>query len=92
MVKRSKGFLSKKTKRLVRKKRVTVSAAVRRFNVGDVVVFHPQTMAEGRPHLRYIDRRGIVKEVRGRNSYVVEIRDGGKTKYLIANSIHLKAG
>jgi|YelNatPaOPRAMG01_1025707.scaffolds.fasta_scaffold04370_6 ribosomal protein L21E len=92
MVKRSKGFLSKKTKRLVRKKRVTVSAAVRRFNVGDVVVFHPQATVEGRPHLRYIDRRGIVKEVRGRNSYVVEIRDGGKTKYLIANSIHLKAG
>lgn len=91
MVKRSKGTLSKKTKKTKSKKKTTVSERVQKFKVGDRVVFEPREMTEGRPHLRYRNRHGVIKEARGRNSYVVEIKDGGKTKYLISNSIHLKA-
>ncbi|NYZ77619.1 50S ribosomal protein L21e [Candidatus Micrarchaeota archaeon] len=91
MVKRSKGFLSKKTRKMVRKRKITVSEMVRSFNVGDTVAYCPQATVSGRPHLRYRSRHGIIREARGRGSYVVEIKDGGKTKQLIANVIHLKS-
>ncbi len=91
MVKRSKGILSKKTKRTKRKKKTTVSEQVREFAVGESVVYKPIATVKGRPHLRYRDRRGKIVEKRG-NSYVVEIKDGGKKKLLVADPIHLMPG
>ncbi len=91
MVKNSKGILSGRTKRTKRKKRTTVSEMVRKFSVGDNVVLIPQATTRGRPHLRYRNKHGIIRERRGRSSYVVEIKDGGKTKQLISNAIHLRA-
>ena len=90
MVKRSKGTLSGKTKRMVRRKKITIPAAVRKFRVGDKVVFRPQATDKGRPHLRHKNRHGVIKEARGRNSYVVEIKDGGKIKNLVSSAIHLR--
>jgi len=91
MVKRSKGILSKKTRRTRRRKKTTVPEQIRGFAVGDSVVYKPIATTKGRPHLRYRDRRGRIVEKRG-NSYVVEIKDGGKRKLLIADPIHLAPG
>jgi large subunit ribosomal protein L21e len=88
MVKRSKGTLSKKTKRTTRKKKITVSEKVRKFSVGDKVVYNPVASTKGRPHLRYRNKHGRIVEKRG-NGYVVEIKDGGKKKFLISDPIHL---
>jgi len=89
MVKRSKGILSKRTRKTKRKKKTTVTETVRKFKVGDKVVFKPTATTRGRPHLRYKNRHGIIREQRG-TSYVVEIKDGGKTKQLISRAIHLE--
>ncbi len=88
MVKRSKGILSKRTRETKRRKKTTVSEAVKKFKIGDKVVFKPQATTRGRPHLRYRNRHGIVREARG-SCYVIEIKDGGKTKQLISRAIHL---
>ncbi len=88
MVKRSKGILSKRTKRTKRKKKITVSEQVRKFSVGDQVVYTPVASTKGRPHLRYRNKYGKIVEKRG-NSYAIEIKDGGKKKMLISNPIHL---
>jgi len=69
---------------------VTVSEMVQKFKVGEKVLFCPQATTRGRPHLRYKDKCGVIKETRGRNSYVVEIKDGGKTKQLVTGAIHLR--
>ncbi|MEM2908918.1 MAG: hypothetical protein QW590_00555 [Candidatus Bilamarchaeaceae archaeon] len=88
MVKRSRGSLSKTTKRMKKAREVTVSAMARRFNVGDNVHIRPLHVVRARPPHRYAGRRGRVVEKRG-NSYVVEILDGGKIKKIITTAIHL---
>lgn len=89
MVKRSKGILSKRTRQTKRKRKTTVSEEVKKFRVGEKVVFKPKATTRGRPHLRYRNRHGIIREQRG-SSYVIEIKDGGKTKQLISRAIHLE--
>ncbi len=88
MVKRSKGILSKKTKRTKKKKKITVSEQVRKFSVGEEVVYTPVASTKGRPHLRYRNKHGKIIEKRG-NSYVIEIKDGGKKKLLVSDPIHI---
>lgn len=89
MVKRSKGGLSKSTKLLKRKQKITVSALARLFNVGEKVVLAPSHIVSGRFPRRYRGMYGIIREKRGR-SYIVEIMDGSKVKQLITNSVHLR--
>lgn len=89
MVKRSRGSLSKSTKRLKIRKKPTVSAMVRSFDVGEKVILAPSHIVAGRFPLKYRGTHGVVVEKRGR-SYVVEIMDGGKRKRLITNPAHLK--
>jgi ribosomal protein L21E len=88
MVKQSKGTLSKHTRKLRGKSRVSVAQAVRTFDVGAKVIITPKARREGLPHLRYRNKHGIVVERRG-NSYVVEIQDYKKKKKVIAGAVHL---
>ncbi len=89
MVKRSKGALSKNTKKLARKKRTTVTDIIRKLSIGQKVILTPTAYRGGLPHPRYANRHGIVIEERGK-SYVVRIRDGNMMKNIIAHPIHLK--
>lgn len=89
MVKRSRGSLSKSTKALKRKQKVTVSALVRLFDIGEKVILVPSHIVAGRIPRRYRGMHGMITEKRGR-SYVVEIMDGGKAKQIITNPAHLK--
>ena len=89
MVKRSRGMLSGRTKRLLGKTRATVSQFVRSFPVGAKVVIAPKAYTIGLPALRYSNKNGIITAKRG-NSYVVEIHDGKKKKQIISHPIHLK--
>jgi len=88
MVKRSKGTLSKKTKKLLGKTRAAVSQFVKNFEIGNRVIITPKAYQQGLPALRYKNKLGIVIEKRGA-SYVIEIRDGNSKKQLIAHPIHL---
>ncbi len=89
MVKRSRGSISKSTKALKKRRKITISALVRLFDVGEKVVLVPSHIVAGRFPRRYRGMHGIIKERRGR-SYVVEIMDGGKIKKIITNPAHLK--
>lgn len=92
MARRSTGFRNK-TRRLLNgaaEKRVTVASRMKEFKGGaKVVVRINPAIHDGIPHPRYYGALGTVIEKRGR-SYVIEIKDGGKTKWLIAAGEHLK--
>jgi len=88
MVKRSRGSLSKSTKRSKKTKKLTVSDVSRKFKLGDKVLLCPTHVVEARPPARYRGRHGKIIEIRGSN-YVVEIKDGGKKKQIITSSVHI---
>lgn len=89
MVKRSKGYLSTRTKKLKEKGRLTVSEIVKSFENGSSVIISPKAYRRGMPHLRYINKHGIVVGKRGK-SLVVEITDGRKKKQIIVHPVHLE--
>ncbi|MBI5051402.1 50S ribosomal protein L21e [Candidatus Micrarchaeota archaeon] len=89
MVQRSKGALSKKTRKLKRTIKFTVNDYVRAFAVGQKVTIDVKPYFRGMPNPRYNNKSGIVVEKRGA-SYVVEISDGKLKKGLVAHPIHLK--
>jgi len=89
MARNSRGFLSGNTKKLRRKRRSTINDVTKVFSVGDKVIISVKAERAGAPHLRYQGRMGVVKERRG-SGYVLAVKDGGKTKKIIATALHLK--
>jgi len=89
MVKPSKGFFNRRTRKLKGKSVNSVAKLVRTFNVGDKVVIAPRAKFKGLPHLRYSSRHGIIREKRGK-SYLVEVKDMDSKKTVIVGSVHLK--
>ncbi len=91
MVKRPGGELSGSTRKLKRERKLTPADFVREFAIGEKVAIDPKPYyKDGKiPHLRYRGRVGVIKEKRGR-SYVVEIKDGGKIKKIVALPIFLR--
>ena len=89
MVKRSKGAMNGKTRKLKGKGIVTVAQMVRTFKVGEKVIVTPKAKWDGMPHLRYTGRQGTIIEKRGK-SYYVEVRDFSVKKRIIVGAVHLK--
>ncbi len=90
MVKNSKGTLSGNSRKLRGRLNLTVCEQVRTFEVGAKVVVRQCAASSGQPHMRYKGKHGTIVERRG-SCYLVQIRDGGKTKQLVASPIHLQA-
>ncbi len=90
MVKNSKGTISGNSRKLRGKTGLTVSKRMNTFSVGDGVVIDQKAVHKGQPHMRYRGRVGKILRRQG-TSYVVEIRDGGMRKELIASPIHLRS-
>ena len=91
-MKRSKGRVAKKTRmfgRKARRHKVTPSEMIQEYAIGTKVQVVPRGEFEDFPHMRYAGRVGIVTQ-RKRNSYVVEIKEGGKIKKMIASPVHFK--
>jgi large subunit ribosomal protein L21e len=93
VVKSSKGFRSRTRGSLTKEVRergvVPPSRYLRSFPVGShVIVRLEPSDPHGMPHPRY---QGKVCEVRARRGrcYELVFRDGGKTKILVANPVHL---
>ncbi|MFQ6087976.1 MAG: 50S ribosomal protein L21e [Candidatus Methanofastidiosia archaeon] len=91
---RSKGFRSKTRGKLRKRTRargmISLSRILSDFKVGERVsiVIEP-SIHKGMPHPKFHGLTGKVLERRG-NSYLVEIRDGGKLKRVISRPEHLK--
>ncbi|MEM4554401.1 MAG: hypothetical protein QXT25_00945 [Candidatus Anstonellaceae archaeon] len=89
-MKRSLGKISKKGRALgASLRKLSVSALVSGYNIGDRVTIDAQVKYSGMPHPRYRGRTGTIVEKRG-NAYVVRIRDGKMQKDLIVPPVHLK--
>jgi large subunit ribosomal protein L21e len=85
----SKGFLTKRTRSLTKKRTLTVCDRVRTFNVDDRVLINVKPYREGMPSPRYNGKSGRIVERRG-NAYVVQIKDGRMLKTLVASPLHLR--
>lgn len=71
--------------------RVTVNTLMRKFDLGQRVVIDIESSSlSGMPFRRFQGLPGKVVGTRGR-AYMVEIKDGGKVKKVIAKPEHLKA-
>ncbi len=90
-MKRSKGLLTGKTRSIGRNtKKLKISDVVKEFSLGDKVIIKIKgNCQKGVPHPRYMGKVGKVVEKRGK-SYVIEIKDGKKTKELISSAVHLQ--
>lgn len=90
MVKRSHGWRRGTRHKLKQRGRLSVSPFLQRFKPGQQVIIVPQPSSHsGMPHPRFKGRIGVVVERRGR-SYVLELKEGGKVKRIIASPEHLK--
>jgi len=82
----------RKTREKFRRTGLTpINRYIKQFKIGDKVVIDINSSSQkGMPFKRFQGLLGNVVEKRGR-SFVVEIKDGNKTKKVIALAEHLKA-
>lgn len=88
-MKRSRGTLSRATRKLKIKRKLTAVDVLKEFKIGDKVIIEPIVNQKGFPHPRFKGKTGIVIGIRG-NSYEVEIKDFERKKLLVVPSVHLK--
>jgi len=90
MVVKSHGPRRRTREKFRRSVRTSVNEFMKEFEVGDKVVIKINSSSEsGMPFRRFQGLCGEVVEKRGR-AYVLKIKDGDKTKKIIANPEHLK--
>jgi large subunit ribosomal protein L21e len=90
MVVKSHGPRRRTREKFRRRGKVPVNRFIRKFNVGDKVVIDiVSSSLNGIPFKRFQGLIGNVIEKRG-NAYLVEIKDGNKTKKILATPEHLK--
>ncbi|MCD6547097.1 MAG: 50S ribosomal protein L21e [Nanoarchaeota archaeon] len=94
MVVRSHGFrigTRRKLRKKIREKgKISIRKALQKFEIGDKVVIDVEpAYHKAMPYKRFFGKHGVVIEQRGK-SYVVEVKDGRKTKQIICAPIHLK--
>ena len=89
----SKGFRRKSRQILKKKPRErgmqSLGKALYKYNIGDKTLIKiDPSVHGGMPHARYSGKIGVVTEERGR-AYIVEMKEGGKTRKLIIRHEHL---
>ena len=94
MTKRIGGF-RRKTRSKLRKTprthgKISLTRYLQEFNVNDKVILNAEPgYQKAMYHPRFHSKSGVVIGKQG-SSYVINIKDGGKTKTLIVHPIHLK--
>jgi len=91
---RHKGLRKKSRKKLTKHPRTRglqpITRSLQNFPMGGrVVILVDPSQVKGMPHPRFHGKTGVVVEKRGR-AYVVEVREGGKFKKVIARPEHLR--
>lgn len=88
------GGYRRKTRHKLRKSprsrgKISTSRLFQEFKIGEKVrINHEPAIHKGMPHPRYKNLVGTISEKRG-DSFVLTIKDGTKTKYLISRPVHL---
>ncbi|MCX8166969.1 MAG: 50S ribosomal protein L21e [Candidatus Micrarchaeota archaeon] len=88
-MKRSRGTLSRATRKLKLKRKLTAIDMLKQFNIGDKVVVEPVINQKGLPHPRFKGKLGTIVGIRGK-SYEVEIHDFERKKLIVVPPVHLK--
>ncbi len=93
-MKHSKGFRARTRKVFSKHPRrrglPPLSRLIREYHLGEkVAIVVDPSVHKGMPHRRFHGKIGTVVERRGR-AYVIEVRDGGKIKKVIARPEHIK--
>jgi large subunit ribosomal protein L21e len=92
MVKKSRGFRSGTRKKLRKKKarRVTVTKFLQKFKKDDkVMIVQDPSSQKGMPFPRFKGKSAKIVAARGK-SYILELKDGKKKKFVISRPEHLK--
>lgn len=90
MVVKSHGKHKRTREKLRKTRKVTVNQYLRKFNVGDSVAIRVESAeAISMPHRRFFGITGKITGTRGR-AYIVQIKDSGKLKTVIAKPEHIK--
>jgi len=92
MVQKYRGFRSKTRRKLKQKPayRPAITKFLQEFRKNQkVTIVQEPASQKGMPHPRFKGEFGRIIEKRG-NSYVIEIKDGNKTKKIISRPEHLK--
>lgn len=67
-----------------------ITRAFQKFDVGEKAsVSLDPSIHKGQPHVRFHGRTGVVVGTQG-EAYMLEVRDGGKTKRIIVRPEHLR--
>lgn len=89
MVKRSRGFLSKATRKMKTRKKISVNALLKPFEIGESIRIVIKPYYNSLVHRRYNARTGQIIKKQGQ-AYVVKIKDGKSEKMLIIHPLHLE--
>jgi large subunit ribosomal protein L21e len=92
MVKKSRGFRSGTRKKLRKKKRrrTSVTKFLQKFKKGDkVMIVQDPSSQKGMPFPRFKGKTAKIAAARGK-SYILELKDGKKSKFVISKPEHLK--
>lgn len=88
------GGYRRKTRHKLRKRprdrgKISTSRLLQEFKIGEKVrIKQEPAIHDGMPHPRYKNKIGTISEKRG-NAFVVDIKDGSKTKHLVSAPVHL---
>lgn len=84
---KTRGKLSKS---IFEKGRIRIKAYFQKFNEGDkIALVGDSSYQDGMYFRRFHGKSAVVKGKQGK-CYIVEIKDGGKTKKVIVHPIHMK--
>ncbi len=90
MVVKSHGKHRRTREKLRKTRRITVNQYLRKFNIGDSVAIKIESAsAKSMPYRRFQGITGKVVGTKGK-AYLVQIKDSGKIKKVIAPPEHLK--
>jgi large subunit ribosomal protein L21e len=91
MVVKSHGSRRRTREKFRRTGRVSINNFIKHFNIGDRIVIDIESSSlNGMPFKRFQGLSGKIIEKRGR-AYLIEIKDGNKTKTVISNPEHMKS-
>lgn len=93
MTRRVGGFRARTRKKLRKKPRskgkISTTRLLQSFKIGDkVIIAQESAIHKAMPHPKFKSRTGVVVKKQGR-AYMVKIKDGRKTKNVLAAPIHL---
>lgn len=90
MVKKSRGFRSGTRKKLKKRKKTGITKFLQKFKIGEkAMIVQEPSSHKGMPFPRFKGKVGKIIGSRG-SSYILELKNGKKKKFIISRPEHLR--